>query len=303
VLSESRPSSLAAGPAGWTGDWIEREIKLSLFAIDQDKCQRDAICAAECPFRLIEMPAGGAFPQPIATAEEECINCGHCVAVCPHGALTLKTMGPEECLPLRPELNLSLEAVGHLITARRSIRSFKQKPVDKADLARLIEIARYAPSGHNVQPVHWLVFSDAAEVRRLAGLTADWMRGMIEKHPEVAARIHLNEMVAAWDKGEDWILRSAPHLILTHTATAEGPIARFSAIAALTYLDLAAHSMGLGACWIGYLNEAAQSFAPLQEALGLPKGHRSSGAMVVGWPKFTYQRIPLRNEAPITWRG
>ncbi len=28
---------------------------MSLFAIDQDRCSRDGICAAECPMGLIEI--------------------------------------------------------------------------------------------------------------------------------------------------------------------------------------------------------------------------------------------------------
>jgi hypothetical protein len=42
--------------------------------------------------------------------------------------------------------------------------------------------------------------------------------------------------------------------------------------------------------------------ASLQETLALPEEHQSFGAMMVGYPKFEYQRIPMRKEAQITWR-
>ena len=71
---------------------------------------------------------------------------------------------------------------------------------------------------------------------------------------------------------------------------------------ALAYLELAAPSFGLGACWAGYFNAAANFWPPMQDALDLPEEHISFGAMMVGYPKFEYQRLPLRNEARILWR-
>lgn len=41
---------------------------------------------------------------------------------------------------------------------------------------------------------------------------------------------------------------------------------------------------------------------PLQKALALPKGHASFGAMMVGYPRHTYHRLPLRNPPVITWQ-
>ena len=71
---------------------------------------------------------------------------------------------------------------------------------------------------------------------------------------------------------------------------------------AVSYVDLMAQSMGLGTCWAGFFNAAANLWPPMNEALGLPEGHASFGAMMIGYPAFTYARIPLRKEARITWR-
>ena len=62
---------------------------------------------------------------------------------------------------------------------------------------------------------------------------------------------------------------------------------------ALTYLELAAAGMGIGACWAGYLNAAANSFAPLTEKLPLPENHRCYGAMMIGYPRYGYHRLLL----------
>ena len=65
---------------------------------------------------------------------------------------------------------------------------------------------------------------------------------------------------------------------------------------------MAAPSFGLGTCWAGFFQFAATFWPPLKEALQLPEDHASFGAMMVGYPKYRYQRLPLRNDAQITWR-
>jgi len=40
---------------------------------------------------------------------------------------------------------------------RRSIRNYKTKAVEKEKIEKLIDMASYAPSGHNMQPVNWQI--------------------------------------------------------------------------------------------------------------------------------------------------
>jgi nitroreductase len=51
---------------------------------------------------------------------------------------------------------------------------------------------------------------------------------------------------------------------------------------ALTYLELAAPAFGLGTCWGGFLNAAANAWSPVQKTLALPEGNTSYGVMMVG---------------------
>lgn len=273
---------------------------MSLFVVDTEKCSGEGACVAECPVGIIEIKEQ--FPIPVDRADELCINCGHCVAVCPHDALALRNMTPEQCPPVRREWLLDAERVEHFLRARRSIRAYRDKPVARETLIKLIEIARFAPSGSNAQPVSWLVIHDSDEVRRLAGLAIDWMRNLLKERPQgsVGAR-RLNQIVAAWEEGTDIICRGAPHVIVAH-GSKDNPAARVDCTIALTYLELAVPSFGLGACWAGYFNAAANLWPPMQEALELPKGHISCGAMMVGYPRYRYYRLPLRNEPRITWR-
>jgi nitroreductase len=99
----------------------------------------------------------------------------------------------------------------------------------------------------------------------------------------------------------DIIFRNAPVVIVAHAAK-DDRTAPTSSTIALSYLELAATSAGLGCCWAGYFNAAATTFPPMMEALPLPEGHQCFGAMMVGYPKFEYQRLPLRKPPEITWR-
>ena len=274
---------------------------MSIFRVDNEKCNRCGICVLECPPRIIEIKEFGALPSTVKGQEERCIDCGHCVAVCPFDAVSLDIMSPEECAPVNKDLLPTAEQVEHLLKSRRSIRAYKPETVPHEVLEKLIDTVSCAPSSHNSQPLHWLVVEEPRETRRLAALVVEWMNVLIKKSPRVNELFHFDIFVNAWERGEDRVLHGAPHVIVAH-APKEAPMAQDNSAIALTYLELAAYSMGLGACWAGYLMAAATSFPAMMNALALPGGHRCFGAMIVGYPKHKFRRIPLRNDPRIIWR-
>jgi len=274
---------------------------MSLFTIDPEKCNHCGMCVLECPARIIVAHEPKTVPILVEGGEERCITCGHCVAVCAPGAFAHRAMRPEQLEEVTRRQLPSPAQAERLLKSRRSVRSYKNKPVPRELLAKLIDIAHYAPSGTNAQPVQWLVVEDPQETRRLAGLVVDWMRQVIKANRELAAVLRFDHMVGAWIMGIDVPLRGAPHVIAAH-APKNQPLAEGSCCIALTYLELAAYSMGLGACWAGYFHLAAANHPPLQEALGLPDGHQCFGAMMVGYPRCRFRRIPLRNEPKVIWR-
>ncbi len=274
---------------------------MSHFVVDPARCKGDGICISECPTRIIEAGPDGGPPRVPPESEEFCLACGHCVAVCAHGAASLSTMAAEQLPRLRPDWIFGREQVTHFLRARRSIRSYTGKPVARAVLTDFIDVARFAPSASNRQPVRWVVIYETSEVRRLAGLVVDWLRaGAPAQPPDVRKR---NERVIAfWDAGADVICRGAPHLVVA-CGLESLPVSATDCAVALAYLELAAPSFGLGTCWAGYFTAAAREWRPLKDALALPDGHSVCGAIMVGHPRYRYYRFPLRNEAQIAWRG
>lgn len=274
---------------------------MSLITISEDKCKKDGLCALECPMHIIRMPDKEHFPESIPEAEELCINCGHCLSVCPHGALTHRDTAPDSCVSVQKELIPSPEQVAHLLQTRRSARAFKDKPVDRTLIEQCIDAARYAPSGHNNEPVHWLVIHDPAQTKHLSSIVCDWMRMLVDNKMPIAQTLHLDLVVNKWDKGVDCILRGAPHIVVAH-ADKTDLTSQAAATIALTYLELAAHGLGLAATWAGYFHAAAAMYPPLLQELSLPENHQCFGAMMIGLPKMKYYRIPPRKPARITWK-
>ncbi|MFH2137573.1 MAG: nitroreductase family protein [Candidatus Omnitrophota bacterium] len=271
---------------------------MSLFTINKEKCRSDGACAAVCPRVIITMENN--TPTPAPKAEELCINCGHCAAVCPHDAFSLNTMPADKCAPLKKDWRLTPGQIEHFFKGRRSIRRYNKDLVEKEKLEKLIDIARYAPSGINLQPVRWLVIQEPKEVQRLAAIVIDWMQSLIQENHPAAEMLHMRGIVKAWESGIDFICRGAPHIIIAYGLAAD-MTAPASCTIALSHLELAASAFNLGACWAGYFHMAATSWPPMQEALGLNKRMNVFGAMLIGYPQFEYKKIPLRNDAQIKW--
>ena len=116
----------------------------------------------ECPGLLIQVPEGG-FPEIKAGMDEACVECGHCVAVCPHGALSHKKIRIENSPEILEELKISMRQAEQFLRSRRSIRVYQAKPVEQTTIRRLIEVARCAPTAGNSQLVEWLVLTDRSQ--------------------------------------------------------------------------------------------------------------------------------------------
>ncbi|MFZ3207772.1 MAG: nitroreductase family protein, partial [Geobacteraceae bacterium] len=171
--------------------------------VDEKKCKHDGICVAVCPMRIIEQKDTASVPTLVAEVEDLCIKCGHCVAICPHGALSLSEMKTEECPPVRAELMPGGEQVTYMLRSRRSIRVYRDKGVERDKLVTLIDMAHYAPTGTNSQQVQWLVINSKEQLHKLAEIVIDMLRHLIKEGHPLATAYRLDRSVAAWEAGLD----------------------------------------------------------------------------------------------------
>lgn len=276
---------------------------MEYLSIDPIKCKRDFICCQECPQQILVINEPGTPPVMRAGGAERCIRCGHCVAVCPHGALSLNGfLSPQDCPEIKPDLLPEWESVFHLLSSRRSIRSYRPTPLSREMIEELLRLAQYAPSGHNRQPVQWLVIEGCDQVRKFSQYTIDWLQMLVERVPDMARLFHMDVLIRDWERGLDRIGRGAPHLVLAY-APDNAPGADTACILALNYLEIAAYANKIGACWAGYLNQAINGHLEMHKIVSLPQGHKVYGAMLLGYPHYRYRRIPPRKPPHITWQA
>lgn len=276
---------------------------MNLLSIDETKCKKDGICVTECPAVIIKLADDSGFPTMVSGGDKVCIRCGHCVAICPNDALDHKKVGINDCPPIKKELFINEDQAVQFLRSRRSIRSYKDRPVEKDKIQRMIEIARYAATGGNTQMLEWVVISGNEKVQKLAGLTAEWIRYTINEEPEKAhfPIEFLRTYLTSWDAGHDAILRDAPAVVV---ATAPKYVGNgiVDPVVGLTYLELAALTQDLGTCWAGLLNRAMLGSETIREEMGISKKYPYFYPMMLGYPKFKYHRLPERKMPKIAWR-
>jgi nitroreductase/NAD-dependent dihydropyrimidine dehydrogenase PreA subunit len=267
--------------------------------VDQDRCTQCGICAKICAFGLIDQADETHFPQMQEAKAPLCINCGHCEAFCPSQALLLD-LRPDEKVPLPAGAGtISPEDIAFYLKKRRSVRHYTREPVSRETILEILDIARYAASGSNGQPVEWLVVHDPEKVRRIAELTLEWMKSLLNTAHPMSGYVPI--FISAWEQGNDVICRGAPHLLFAHIPE-ESLIASIDAIIALTHFDIAAPAFDIGTCWAGFVAAAAMFYEPLQKELDLPAGRKSAYAIMFGHPQYKVYGIPRRKPLEVTWK-
>lgn len=277
---------------------------MQLLTIDEEKCRKDGLCVKECPFMLIMQTDASSIPFTHPGSEKLCLQCGHCVAVCPHGALSHKDMGVDECPPILKENKVHEAQIEQLFRSRRSVRAFKDKVVPRDVIQKLIDLASFAPTAHNDEEVEWIVVSGVDQVKKMAGMAIDQMRSDIQQNPKSAGAMSMNLIVGAWDMGLDVVLRNAPHVLVAHTEYGKSPFSEYypaDCATALAHVELAAPVFGLASCWSGMFLSAIGQSKAIRETLGVPEGNRCFGALMFGYPSVKYYRMPLRKSPKIIW--
>ena len=270
---------------------------MALITVDETKCKKDGLCADVCVARIIKRPDETHFPRSDPRFEETCIACGHCVAVCPTGALDHERVPLAACQPIPEGKMPSADEVETLLKTRRSMRNYQDRPVPRQMLERLMEAARYAPSGGNRQDCRFILCDDRAKLAAMTGMVADYLRAQLETGLSKDMEIRYQTQILAWERGLDPILRHAPALIVAHSNTALMPGQQVNCILALGYVEVMAHALSLGALYCGYFNTPVNAWPPLREAVGLPAWHTAAATLLIGFPRVRYSRVPPRNPA------
>jgi nitroreductase len=273
-----------------------------------------------CTYGIFRQDEKDAIPQIDEIMLEKCYRCGHCVSICPHGAISHSHFPQGSVNPVNLESLPSYDQVLELMRSRRSKRLFKDKPVEKAVLEKVLEAARFAPSQHNDQSTEFIVVQDKKIIEEITALTAEGIAKLAGYAKNPIARMMIRRAMGKrgaatlfefapemegladlYKSGTDWILREAPVLILFCADSAGGTFSATNANLALHNATLAAETLGLGSFYAGFVIHSSERDARIGQLVSLPETHAIYGALATGYPRLKFNKWPERNPAKVKW--
>ena len=200
------------------------------------------------------------------------------------------------------------------IKKRRSVRSYKAKPVPTDIIEMLIDAGNWAPTGCNFQPWRFVVVTDpTARLKLLAAARPSYRRsieGFLDARGHL--REHITEMLPrclGWAPGayeslvnslletQDAVYYSAPVIIFVIGSPPMTVDPDCTMVC--QNIMLAAHSLGLGSCWVGFGSRIRHD-PEIVATLELREEETIYGPIVVGYPDILPDP-PEKKEATVKW--
>ncbi len=303
-------------------------IHQGLMKMDEESCNSCGLCVQNCPFGCWEMEKGEA---PTMKEEHKCISCSNCMVCCPKDSISLAepyyvSEGPWATEPHRLPLKLPLEpkdadgqpdewnAIERAVFERRSVRNFKQKAVPDHLIRRVLEAGRFAPSGGNCQPWRFIVITDRDLIQKMDEATwamASGLHSMYNDDDQIEVVGQMAEstpggfdpraiqggMGAITDKSMAASLGAPCVILLAADRRAIGGAELAMGIAGQN-MNLVANSLGIKACWVGFLTMAVGAVA---DKIDLGPNWSVVSTLVMGWPRFKQEGVVAREYRPVTW--
>jgi len=249
------------------------------------------------------------------------LQCGHCVAVCPVDAVQVDTID-EESLSFNsfdlendwlPHGEFDTARLVQLMTSRRSCRNYTERSVDRSVLEDLVRIGTTAPSGTNSQNWTFTVFPDRAAVNAFGQRIGSFFRKlnrMAEKRLLCKALKLIGkpaldnyyreyypsakEALLEWEQhGRDRLFHGATAAVVVASRPG-GSCPMEDAMLATQNILLAAHSMGLGSCLIGFAVEAIRNDPTIKQFIKVADEETVYAVIALGYPAETYERLTGR---------
>ena len=290
----------------------------TLHVVNLDTCTGDGICGEVCPENALEL-----VNEKAATVEDRmgsCIFCGQCVAVCPTESLTMPKLEMEDFSRLEPR-PFGYDELFEFLRLRRSVRAFKDRPVEREVIDKILEAACTAPMGLPPHTTEVVVIDDPEEReflleelvvhydsmikafsnpvgRAMVRLsTGAEIYGMLKNHIIDTARF-ANELYRR--DGTDRYMYHAPALMIFH-GSRWGMSYQENAHLVCHHAMLAAVSLGLGTTIIGMIPPVVDRSKDLRARYGIPKDHRVLTSLILGYPKYKYRQGIRRDLAGVTY--
>ena len=289
-------------------------------SINRDTCKVCGLCAEVCPMKIMTKDGsnGIAFRQDRSPL---CMKCGQCMAICPTQSIVVEGLSYSRDFfetpdPIAPDLMFF-----NMIASRRAIRNFKDKPVPKELLEKIVHAMAFAPPSFTPIKTEIVVIQDTEVIRKalphmikvyddLVTAMRNPIARLLIRHKVGQAKFKAikNHVVPLMESRlpelklgiEDTITRYAPAMILFH-ADRNAENYETDIHIALAYGILAAHALGLGGSAMDLIPPAIQNNQELKMMFSIPDRNNVVGSMILGYPKYRYQRGIKRELKSVSW--
>jgi len=287
--------------------------------IDIDKCTGCGLCVEVCKdfsFKIVDHKVVKSD-----TPVFGCVGCGHCMMICPSGVIAIegRSLSPVELFHL-PDKSTApkYEGLLALLQRRRSVREFRDIPVEPEKINQILEAAQTAPMGIPPSDVHVLVLETKAQVHNFAVEFSTYLKGirwmasnwfltlmrpfwgkandeMMHSFIKPVFNVYVDNM----SKGENWINYDAPMAMYFYGSPYCDPA---DPIIAATYAMIAGESLGLGTCMLGGIHPFIQNGKKarlFREKYGIKYPSREGLFVIFGYTDVNYSKGVKRSFADI----
>ncbi len=293
-----------------------RASGVAAVTIDEAMCQTCGACVRVCAGAPLTMADGKVVVD--QSRFFGCVGCGACMAVCPTGAIAVegRDLSREDVLPLgRPDERASYDELLALLRHRRSVREYSSAEVDSADLERILEAASTAPMGVPPSDVGVLVLEGRERVQEYRSDAMDWLvstrrwlkptlllwRPFMRKDDYALMRDFVLPVVDIYqDPERDWFFYDAPLALIFYGCGACDPADPYIAA---TYAMIAAESLGLGSCMLGFGAYPIRYSRRLRRKWGVSERVQMGIALIVGHPESRFRHGIRRRFARVDRRA
>ncbi len=239
-----------------------------------------------------------------------CINCYHCVAICPNEAITIDNKIPSKAK--RYSSTFTSQEYLEFLKNKRSIRQYKDQEVEKSIIEHIIEAGIYSPTAGNKQPVSYAIVTGERlkeltklSLKTLKSFADDFNDGNIDLNIDLNSAKRYTSMwkrfyKSYFEKGIDELFFNAPCLLLILGDTEKTLDPKTDCVIASCNIGNMAYASGLGFCYNGFFVRAYQS-EEICKFLGLELKYNLYTAMTIGYPNVEYRRTVFREKKEIFW--
>ena len=290
--------------------------------INTDACNACGICGDVCPRHIPETIEQDKQQITVVSQDRHhlCMQCGHCVAVCPNNAVSAEGLKTEEFAPLTP-LDMDDDQLMAFLRQRRSVRRYKDRPVPREIIDRIVSAAGSAPTGTGRSTTGIIVMDKPETLVVFSELVYDMYENLEKNLRNPVARFFVKKKAGEKNyrmlqdfvmPGMHWyirwyrdgksneVLRDCPAVMLFHSPMYE-PVAAENCLIAAFQAIMMSKAMGIGSCFNDLIPPACNRVPEIRELLDLPDEREVYAGITMGYPKYVFKRIPPRKPAHVRY--